>query len=337
MLVSSLAFAQPSNDCPENPLVISTCGTAFSVSQATMGTATDGATCAHGIACPQVYVNATVYENFDCNATTNGGSNGDDFVGSVENNLWWSFTPTESCDYTISISATNCCCKDKGSTNAAQFAIFDANAALPGGTIQNYLAANNNFTGTVTTTISVTNGNPVYIMLDGVNGTDCDISVTINPVLAPNPNACAACSIVLPIELLSFDGDKRNDEIMLNWSTATEVNNDFYTIEKSTDGTIFKTIGVVSGAGNSNNVINYQYADYNMFEGTNYYRLRQTDYDGKSKMSNVIAVNNHNHDKEIYKIIDMTGTEINDPENYNGILIYKYTDGSVRKIIKQQY
>ncbi|MCK4661537.1 MAG: T9SS type A sorting domain-containing protein [Bacteroidales bacterium] len=95
----------------------------------------------------------------------------------------------------------------------------------------------------------------------------------------------------LPIELLSFTAKVKENIVELNWITASEKNNDYFTIEKSLNGIDFEKITDVSGAGNSNNILTYQIADNNPDIGVNYYRLQQTDYDGETTISDIISVN----------------------------------------------
>ena len=95
---------------------------------------------------------------------------------------------------------------------------------------------------------------------------------------------------VLPIELLSFDAEREKDKVRLEWVTSSEVNNAFYTIEKSYDIESWKIIGKIDGAGNSNSVINYKHFDNNLKEGINYYRLKQTDFDGKYSYSDIKSI-----------------------------------------------
>lgn len=93
----------------------------------------------------------------------------------------------------------------------------------------------------------------------------------------------------LPIELLSFTGSCAEGRNMIGWSTATETNNNYFTLEKSDDGKKFESFATVNGAGNSTSVLDYSYPDNSPYSGT-YYRLRQTDYNGSSKTSQVIFV-----------------------------------------------
>ena len=97
----------------------------------------------------------------------------------------------------------------------------------------------------------------------------------------------------LPIQLLSFTANAVSDFVQLDWSTATETNNDFFTIERSADGNIFVPIFDVDSrapGGNSTSLINYTAFDEDPPTGTIYYRLKQTDFNGDSSYSNIISV-----------------------------------------------
>lgn len=96
---------------------------------------------------------------------------------------------------------------------------------------------------------------------------------------------------ILPIELLSFDALlTHSGEIAINWETASERNNDFFTLEKSFDGEIWTIIALIPGAGNSQEITNYNYLDKNARYGRQFYRLTQTDFDGMSETFQVIGV-----------------------------------------------
>ncbi|MDD5571939.1 MAG: T9SS type A sorting domain-containing protein, partial [Bacteroidales bacterium] len=94
----------------------------------------------------------------------------------------------------------------------------------------------------------------------------------------------------LPIELLSFQGVYENKKVNLYWSTAAEINNDYFTIERSVDSKNFEIITTVKGAGNSNRILKYSAIDESPPLGIVYYRLKQTDFDGTYKYSDVISV-----------------------------------------------
>jgi hypothetical protein len=94
----------------------------------------------------------------------------------------------------------------------------------------------------------------------------------------------------LPIELLGFGGNCDGNESTLKWSTATEKNNDYFTIERAIDGINYLILDTIDGAGNNLNTLNYSFIDLTPIEGISYYRLKQTDFDGKYKYSKIISV-----------------------------------------------
>ncbi len=94
----------------------------------------------------------------------------------------------------------------------------------------------------------------------------------------------------LPVKLLSFDGRNEERDIRLLWTTATEQNNDYFSVERSSDGQIFEEIGTKKGAGNSTVEKTYSFTDEHPFSGINYYRLKQVDYDGNFTYSKIISI-----------------------------------------------
>ncbi len=95
----------------------------------------------------------------------------------------------------------------------------------------------------------------------------------------------------LPVELVSFKASKIDqNQVQVKWSTASEKNNDFFTIERSQDGNNFIEILKVKGAGNSSCLKNYSIIDEVQLSGTYYYRLKQTDFDGTTETFKPIAV-----------------------------------------------
>ena len=96
---------------------------------------------------------------------------------------------------------------------------------------------------------------------------------------------------ILPVELISFNGTSQNGGVQLSWKTAMEKNNDYFDIQRSTDGIHFVSIGTKKGAGNSNRVIDYTHFDADVSGTRVYYRLVQHDFDGASETSHVIVVN----------------------------------------------
>ena len=95
----------------------------------------------------------------------------------------------------------------------------------------------------------------------------------------------------LPVEFLNVTATADNNKVNVIWSTASETNNNYFTIERSADGISFIPLANVKGAGNSNTVISYEYVDNNPIKGVSYYKIKQTDYNGNFKYSKTVYVN----------------------------------------------
>jgi subtilisin-like proprotein convertase family protein len=140
-----------------------------------------------------------------------------------------------------------------------------------------------------------------YICVDGNGntlGTNCtggtpqsDVDFQIEATGAVKTNYSS-----LPIELRSFSGLCKDEKKFLNWSTYSETNNDFFTIEKTSDLIHYSFVGKIEGAGSSNYIHEYDFSDESFTSEVVYYRLKQTDYDGKYEYFGPIAVacNNKN-------------------------------------------
>jgi len=115
-------------------------------------------------------------------------------------------------------------------------------------------------------------------------------AISINNVNAIKTPNCECFDPALPIELLSFSGECNNQNVLFKWITATEHNNDYFSIEHSIDGLNWENIRNIPGAGNSTSEITYNYIDFNRYNNISYYRLKQTDYDGQTKVYSPIAV-----------------------------------------------
>lgn len=137
--------------------------------------------------------------------------------------------------------------------------------------------------------------------------------------------SCAGCDAVLPVELLSFSVacDKTDEnKIVAQWVTASEINNSYFDLEQSYDMVNFKSIAQVNGAGNSTAIIPYSIVVSRDEQKGIYYRLKQTDYDGKSTNSSVVSASNCTY-KNVIKVMnnafiidklnsDLTGGELFD-------------------------
>jgi hypothetical protein len=149
-------------------------------------------------------------------------------------------------------------------------------------------------------------------------------------------------SALLPITLSSFDAKATGNSVKLSWSTSSEINNDYFSVERSKDGINFTSFATVTGAGNSTSVKNYSIHDEEPMDGVNYYRLKQTDYDGQSTYSETATVlfdKNGTHKLSIVSVspnpftsdftvmykVKKSGTADVILTNYTGTLIRKET------------
>ena len=122
-------------------------------------------------------------------------------------------------------------------------------------------------------------------------GTSSDFAIESNTITgfswfnigSPNNNA-------LPVELLNFNGTCNEGMVNLVWQTASEFNSSHFDVEKSTDGETWRVLIIVPSAGTSNELLTYQAMDNSGTNGSNYYRLRQVDNDGKEKLYDPINV-----------------------------------------------
>ncbi len=103
----------------------------------------------------------------------------------------------------------------------------------------------------------------------------------------------AQSTMPLPVELISFEGENLGDNNHLFWATASEINNDYFVVERSSDGASFTEIARVDGAGTTSQVQNYEAFDMYPYEGLNYYRLRQTDFNGTITYSSIVVLQSH--------------------------------------------
>ena len=94
----------------------------------------------------------------------------------------------------------------------------------------------------------------------------------------------------MPIELVYFEAYNSGDQVYFKWQTASELNNDYFTIECSTDAEDFESLATIQGSGTTNYTVDYDYQYRLNYVGTMYYRLKQTDYDGSSTYSKTEAV-----------------------------------------------
>jgi hypothetical protein len=102
--------------------------------------------------------------------------------------------------------------------------------------------------------------------------------------------ASAQTAVPLPITLLNFDAVAQGTGVKTTWVTASEINNDYFVIERTADGEHFEQVGTRKGAGNSTTTLYYSMLDTKPMKGVSYYRLRQYDFDGAESKSQLVAV-----------------------------------------------
>jgi hypothetical protein len=241
---------------------------------------------------------------------------------SVENSKWYVYCNSTSAAITITVdidepgtggtcnlqgaiwvgSGLNATTIDCGNSSYAQY------GSSPGG------AADGFTFGSVT----VPAGQCAYVMIDGYGGSTCS-SASIN-IICP----------VLPITLYNFEGKSITGENHITWSTASETNNDYFTLERSVDGKNFETVAVIDGAGNSAKPLNYSYVDTKFERTVNYYRLKQTDHDRTFSYSSSIVVDN-SRSKNVTPVryTNLLGQEVG--QDFEGMKLVFYSDGSVEK------
>ena len=133
-----------------------------------------------------------------------------------------------------------------------------------------------------------------------------------------NQNCISQGAIVLPVKLLSFTPDIKPDRINITWATGTEINNDYFTIERSRDLYGWEVLGYVEGAGNSSVPLDYSFTDMRPLDGLAYYRLKQTDYDGKYEYFGPIAA---------HYDLGLDGLEFKVIKNFSNWIIAVPSDG----------
>jgi hypothetical protein len=124
-------------------------------------------------------------------------------------------------------------------------------------------------------------GSTYYITIDGSCGTVCSFDFQINNTAV----------ITVPIRLFSFTAKKVAEHVSIEWEVASQINNEKFILERSGDGYNFEIIGTLAGSGTSYLTKNYSFIDSRPLSGTNYYRLKQVDFNGAYSYSKTVSVN----------------------------------------------
>jgi hypothetical protein len=172
---------------------------------------------------------------------------------------------------------------------------INATAAFTGAVDFTYRGVENTTTYSPTSSFSAQNwvssywNTPVGSGPGVLSGTAV-VSIPSQALGSNTPWVLSSLQAPLPIELLSFDARLHDKVVHLNWSTASELNNSYFEVQRSQDNKTFETIDIVAGAGNSTSALTYADRDSHPYTGVSYYRLRQVDFDGKFSFSQSVPV-----------------------------------------------
>jgi len=187
--------------------------------------------------------------------------------------------------------------------------------------------------------------------LDGTEGLSNNTFGATNASKAPTftnfGTLQIGCNVfLLPVEFTDFKAECTSNGNLLTWSTLTELNNDYFIIEKSTSGQSFENIGSINGFGNSSSKQEYKFSDKSINEAPIvYYRITQVDFDGKTKTTKIISTTCNQTELSIYpnpftnQITIKLSSEINSPLTLNitnnlGQIVYSKIIDNKTKTVK---
>ncbi len=224
--------------------------------------------------------------------------------------------PAETCGCTGGC-VTAGLCSPAGTGNCNNNTLGTATVSVPAGqtvtvditqptcTSFSNLDAGESYSVGSTTVTSTGSGTPPFTGCLATGGTTGTFDITVltnrkdeclevNVIFTANggtpPPTCEELSAALPVELISFDGKIKDDVINLSWKTASELDNDYFQIEHSTNGIVFFPVGNIVGNGTTFEEQSYQFNHNHPVDGSNFYRLKQVDFDGKFEYSRSLSV-----------------------------------------------
>ncbi|GEM_PF-3893574 len=153
-----------------------------------------------------------------------------------------------------------------------------------------------------------------------------------------NNDGCTPLT-ALPVQLVKFDAKYHSNLVNISWTTVAEINNDYFSVMRSSDGKHFEEIKRVKGAGNSSVSISYDAIDEAPMNGVNYYQLKQTDYDGKQSLSEIVAVSAIGKSIAFESVIQNTSEgsiTVNLQSSDNQVLTLSLYDIAGREVLKQE-
>ncbi|PHR49086.1 MAG: hypothetical protein COA32_03290 [Fluviicola sp.] len=269
----------------------------------------------------------------DLNASNEGCLDGENqsswyyiFVGS-NGTLEMSINPVAADDYDFAVwgdynaSTANANCPPIQNPVRCSWAAGTGATGLGNGASDNSEGA---FGNSWVAPLNVQSGEVYILVIDNYSGSN-------NPFdLNWGGTASLDCTTIpLPVDLVSFTGNKKNNLNQLYWTTASETNNDYFILEYSSDGETWNEIEKISGAGSSNVENTYFTTHRDFANGINYYRLKQVDFDGAINTHNIISIDN-SQNRKLLKRINAMGQEVD--EDYKGIVFEYYNDGHVKQV-----
>lgn len=245
-----------------------------------------------------VYGSLTKTNNFEMN---NSGSASNLYIGSTgvvdlgagtlqmnnDNNVWVASGGSISTTGRMQFNGTTNLCIEEGSAvNTGQFEIYAAaNTVTFGGTAGQKGCMS--YTGASQINNSLTSSSDVVWCEGG--SSSCG---TCNKGSATVETNCGPCAAFLPVDLIDFTASRWNNGVLLQWTTLSEINNDYFIVERSQDGVTFETFEIVNGSGASSELLNYNLLDDDGLE-FEFYRLIQVDFDGTRKSLKIIRLEPH--------------------------------------------
>ncbi|WP_343603729.1 T9SS type A sorting domain-containing protein [Fluviicola sp.] len=218
--------------------------------------------------------NLTSYGGPNCSPAVTGNCSGGELPMSVN------ITVPAGCTFTVSAAMQNRAgsCTASGADGGDQLKVD-----ISGGSKSFQTGA-----GNASISDSYTLTGPGTIVVSGTaNRADEIITYTTTSSGA----TCVSCMSTLPIELTEFQVTLENNAVACDWWTETEINNDYFTIERSIDGIHFEYLASMKGSGNSFNPLHYKIYDYDPYlDVVSYYRLSQTDLDGTTRQHQIKSV-----------------------------------------------
>jgi len=230
----------------------------------------------------------------------------------------YAFTIVTSVDYDFAVwgPMASITCPPVGAPIRCSYSGTSGNTGLQTGAGDNTENASGD---AVVESILAASGEQYIIVIDNytADGSGFDLNWTLSG------GATLDCT-PLPVELTNFMGYVRAESNELHFETKSEVNSDFFAIQRSYDGQNFETIGKLNGVGNSTQTRSYMYDDYDVRGGVVYYRIQSVDLDGTSEYSHVISLERESTDIECFPNPTKGDLKFVFKENHIGNMTIKY-------------